>query len=151
MKKILIFGLVVMAFAFSFPYTAKGYSYLPKGIEDGYIYSTKEGGDLLLEVGDKKIYQRQANIMEMYKGFADDNVVGVTGVVRGDEDMVNAYIKKFGVKVIGTQKILEKKIIYAYSKYLSGYTLAKDRETNIQIVIEKDTITVGIPIIIGSF
>lgn len=153
MKKILIFTMVSLAFLISFPLKPHKLSFVANalGIEDGYIYTTEECGKLLFEVAGEKVYQKKADINEIVSRIGEEKLVGITVFLKGDMQTVTMLLDKLGIEIKSTQTILNKNIIYAYSKDLNGYNLAKARESNIQIAVEDNEIIVGIPVIVGSF
>lgn len=153
MRKVFIFLLVILGFSlqFSSPIaSAVNFSNAVKEAE-GEIYQTTKAGEEFMSVVDKKIYKVKATSSEIANRIKDEDVVAVTFRIKGKFDDVEKILSRFDVKIISKQNICEKKVIYAYSKFFSGYNLARNKDQNIQIVVRENDVVVGIPLIVSGF
>ncbi len=153
MRKVFIFLLIILSFSLGVTSPVASVVSLRGAVLDGEgeIYQTTEGGEEFMTVVDKKVYKVRCHSREIISRIKDDDVVAVTYKINGKVDNVEKILKGFGVKILSVQNILDKKVIYAYSNFFSGYNIARNKDQNIQIVIRENDVIVGIPLIVGGF
>ena len=70
---------------------------------------------------------------------------------KGDEKTVEKLLKKLGIKIVKEESFESKKIFYGYSCFWKNFKVVENLKINFQIVINKDFITVGYPMIYEAF
>ena len=64
-------------------------------------------------------------------------------------------LKKLNAKIVSTQKIdinnEKKTIIYAFSNNFSKFLIINSKKVNIQIAVDNEKTTVGLPLLLGSY
>ena len=122
---------------------------------------------LLVSVSVKSpVFKEYAKELEVYSGensslasiltIATDefyqikNVKGESFKVRNKEFNVEEFLLSFSARVVFTEEIKQGTSYYAYSPKISYRAVIKGKVINLQIVVG-DEITVGSPIIYGSF
>lgn len=80
-----------------------------------------------------------------------NNILSVSAQFQGDYNDFKKTQKKCGVNVLNSQTVDDVLIIYGYSDKFGRCVQVLDKMVNIQIAIRKNTITVGTPLIMGSY
>lgn len=153
MRKVFIFLLIILGFSLEFSSPITTTVNLTSDVKEaeGEIYQTTKAGEEFMTVVDKKVYKVKATTKDIANRIKDEDVVAVTVRIKGKFNDVEKILSRFGVKIISEQNICEKKVIYAYSKFFSGYNLARNKDQNIQIVVRENDVVVGIPLIVSGF
>ena len=64
---------------------------------------------------------------------------------------ITKILKKLNAKIITTENFENLKIIYAYSYKLQKFIFVDGKKVNVQICLNENKITVGTPLILGSY
>ena len=113
---------------------ARGYTFSP------YAYRVDNGDDTVLTT-------KISSAGEVYEGT--QCVLGETVSFCGAQADLDELIERLGFSVVYDSDIAG--CTYGYSPKLGKGVLVEGRQVNCQIVIEGDRITVGFPLILGSY
>lgn len=147
-KSLIILSLgVLLAFTFSLPvilpatnkditlnYFTKG-KFSEKAI---YLYD-----DIYMTTTDYKSGQNTADSLA--------NIVGISATFEGDFDDMQNVLKKCNVAVVKEETLCGIHIIYGISENCGKPVQANGMNINFQIAIRDNVITVGTPLIMGSY
>jgi len=90
----------------------------------------------------------------MTMGFDGDftkNNHGESIVFKRTEEDVESLLSRMRVTVVYTQSVGGADVIYGYSNRLRGGVVIEGEKINVQFAMRGDTVTVGTPLIFGSF
>ena len=76
---------------------------------------------------------------------------GETFVFEGCDEDIKALLTKLNATIIQTQNVGGAEVIYAHSPRLRGGVIAGGEKINMQIAKRGSVVTVGVPVIAGSF
>ena len=79
------------------------------------------------------------------------NILGESLSFYGSIDEFNNLVKIYRVKIIKTEQVGEILTIYGYSFAFKKHIILDNKKVNVQIAINSNCITVGTPIILGSY
>lgn len=79
------------------------------------------------------------------------NIVGISATFNGDFDDMKSVVKKCKVAVLSEETVGNVHIIYGISENCGKPTYANGMNINFQIAIRDNVITVGTPLIMGSY
>lgn len=79
------------------------------------------------------------------------NVKGETLSLTGGEKAAAEVIKKLKMRTVLEQNLEGIRIIYGYTPRLRGYVVIDGSRINVQIAVREDAVTVGTPLILGSY
>lgn len=81
-----------------------------------------------------------------------DNIQGESYCFKtSNENITNEILTLFNAVIIKQQEIDNLKIVYAYSNGLEKYVKDDGEKINLQICINNENVTIGYPIILGSY
>lgn len=117
-----------------------------------YIELTKNTQNLL--IGSKSL-KNGTKTMLYYNGYLNDNFLNYVEYSQvcfnGSKKNVDKILKSFNIKIVKTEKLEQKEILYGYSSFWKNYKLLGDNKINFQFVIDGEKITIGYPLIYNSF
>lgn len=79
------------------------------------------------------------------------NVIGVSAKYKGDYDDFNKLIKKLGIATVKSEIIDNVHIVYGISERCGRCLVVDGNTVNIQVALNGNNITVGTPLIMGSY
>ncbi len=92
----------------------------------------------------------QAKITQT-KPFLNLNLVGESSVVSASEFNLESFIKDYNAKILFVEEVDEITIYYCYSPKIKRQKVVKNQAVNLQIAVRESVVTLGSPIIYGSF
>lgn len=79
------------------------------------------------------------------------DVRGITITFQGDKNDVDDYLKKLNAKEVYREKVQNVLIVYGYSDSIKRFVVVNDNKVNVEIAFDNKKVTVGSPIILGSY
>lgn len=152
MKKLVLLILVVL-FA-SFTYFGTNFAKMSKKIDgEVTVYSSSQttlsGYASILNVEHYMTTGKVADIGKLVKNT--DGVQGVSIKTRGSIENLNDYLKMYSANIVKAQNVDGVQIYYAYSPRLREKINVFGESVNIEIAFNNGMVTIGSPIIIGSY
>lgn len=95
------------------------------------------------------IYDQIQNAKELIKTC--NKIYGQSICFEGDMDTYFKLLKDLSVKECFVENVQEIKVFYGFSNKLKDFTIVDEKKVNIQIAFRNGKITVGTPLILGSF
>ncbi len=80
-----------------------------------------------------------------------NNIVGISYTLAGDYDKFSDILKQFDIVTLSTEVVDNIHIIYGRSEHCGKPKIVDGQAINIQIAIRDDVITIGTPLIMGSY
>ena len=106
------------------------------------------GGGVYL-YGDTYMYETSEYNEKIAMNFG--NVIGVSAKYKGDYDDFNKLIKKYGIAITKSEIIDNVHIVYGISEKCGRCLVTDGNTVNIQVALNGNNITVGTPLIMGSY
>ncbi len=127
---------------------------VPSGAIEMQVYSQDTplvgSSDSVDEMTNFNIYHYFDKVVSIKDGKLD-NTLGVAYVYRKGEMSAEQLIKDFSAKIAFEQDLEDGVTYYGHTKADGKRVMLGDEEINIQIVINKENIIVGFPLIMGSY
>ncbi|MBR1925820.1 MAG: YwmB family TATA-box binding protein [Clostridia bacterium] len=153
MKKFILLAtflicLVVLNSPYSLSYFSKSYDgthtfYCPEIVFNADAQIAKNGNGYLISV-----CTQNAGAFEK---TLNNNYQGESFCFLGDENNLLEVLKKLNAKIVKKEVFDNLLVVYGFSPKLKNYILMKNQKVNVQIALNKNKITVGTPLILGSF
>lgn len=154
MKKLFVLALIAIAFlstyhkgdiidysdSLNYDATVKIYSYSP---------TRAEGYDSLNNCGTYITTTNRESARLVINNTAD--VIGVSLIFNGSVDKIDSYLSALNAVIVSREEISGIVIIYAYSRGIKDSVVVNNQKVNIQIAVKKGVVTIGSPVIIGSY
>ncbi|MBQ0017017.1 MAG: YwmB family TATA-box binding protein, partial [Clostridiales bacterium] len=80
-----------------------------------------------------------------------DNIKGESITFKGSKSKILSYLKILNAEIVLTENMDNIYSVYAYSKNIPDYVYINHQKVNIQISCTDDTVSIGTPLILGSF
>jgi len=97
------------------------------------------------------IYFKTKNEFSNLNKIAKLNVQYYQVSVNCDYNYVNKLIKKLNAKVIFCEEVNSVKVMYLFSNNFKEYKVVNNKKVNFQLAYKNNNLTVGYPLIYGSF
>ena len=80
-----------------------------------------------------------------------NNIVGISYTLAGDYDKFSEILKEFDIVTLSTEVVDNIHIIYGRSEHCGKPKIVDGKAVNVQLAIRDDVITIGTPLIMGSY
>ena len=145
---IFIFSLILLDSPYSLSALSKSYDgthtfYCSENFFCNDAQTTKNGNGYLICVNTKKA--------EKLKEQLKNNCQGESFCFVGDYQDLTSILKKLNAQTIKEETFDDFCVIYGFSPKLKSYIYIDNQKVNVQIALNKNKITVGSPLILGSF
>lgn len=153
MKKVFVLSLVLFLFISTYYY--KGFSSyideLPTGVCT--IYSSQATTcQEYSSVHNIEHYITTVSSNELNKvKNSTKGIIGISHTFNGSKECIQDYLKVFDAEMVKEQTIDGVIIVYAYSSRIKDNVTVGDNKINIQIAVNRGKVTIGSPLIIGSY
>lgn len=150
MKKLgmLILGAIILILTYTVPNVIGNID--NKNINVSFYTTGKSNSNAINLYGDTYMTNGNGkNYKEIKKSLT--NIKGITAQFRGNYDDFNKTIKKCGMEILDSEEINGILIMRGYSDKCGKPVYVNGKAINMQIAINKDLITVGTPLIMGSY
>lgn len=148
MKKVIVCVLFILVavVTYSIPMFSQGDNEAVKY----EVFATGEnlGGGVYM-YGDTYMYETDVYNADVALKFG--NIVGVSAKYEGDYDKFNEILKLYGIATVKSEIIDNVHIVYGISEKCGRCLVVDGNTVNIQVAINGNTITVGTPLIMGSY
>ena len=140
MKKLLI---LLVVFLMSLAYYTNSFIVMIKEYDPVYsIYIAKENIKTEYDLSFSQA---------LHKKFISGETAGQSARFQGGSSDVKELIKRLDIKVVDEQNLANIKIIYGFSPRLGKPVIINNKKVNIHIAQRCAIITVGTPLILGSY
>lgn len=137
---IFVFSLVCSCSSLSQLFYKESYKVKQTGIASDNVYASLDLGFVVEET----------SLITNFKNYLQDGVVvGECISVKGDINDINRICDKLGLNILKKYKVGDILMIEGVSPRIKYFL--DDRQSNIQIAVNKNDITIGSPIIYGSY
>jgi len=153
MKKFILLStflicLVVLNSPYSLSALSKNYDgthtfYCSQQAFKGEAQTTKNGNGYLISV--------DTHTAEAFEKTLNSKYQGESFCFFGSKNDLNQVLKKLNAKVVKKEVFDDLFVVYGFSPKLKNYILMESQKVNVQIALNKNKITVGTPLILGSF
>ncbi len=79
------------------------------------------------------------------------NIIGQSLSFEGNTEIYLEYKNRLNLVVVKEESVLEIKTLYGYTPKIKNFILIDGQKVNIQMALNKNIISVGTPIILGSY
>jgi hypothetical protein len=152
MKKILIILIATLTVIFTYP-SNNFITLTEKFNGNEYIFYTDskpEGYDNVIKNGEIYMVTVNSNEAEKtYKTLKDVNAISVR--FNGSKEKINFYLETLSAEEIKNQTIDDIYIVYGYTSKIKESVDVNGQTINVQIAIHRGVVTIGSPLIIGSY
>jgi hypothetical protein len=80
-----------------------------------------------------------------------ENISGESVSFYADYDYFENSINLLDAKIVFYEQIDNMRLVYAFSSKIGGYVRVNNQKVNLQLVYKNGTVTIGTPIILGSY
>lgn len=156
MKKLLLFCLTICLLSFVYNdfdnsldifvknFSCKKYSIFVAGVVDN-ISNCK-----LIKNGENTIIECDAGLYKLIRTNISNRILGECVELDYNQSIENFLLKNDYI-IVNRNKINDIEIISLYNKNILNNIIVDNQKINLQVAITPQTITVGTPILIGSF
>lgn len=97
------------------------------------------------------ICSNEQNVKIVNNNLNKSYIQGESFSFDGSFEDIKIILKKLNTKIIKTESFESLKIFYAYSHKLQKYIFVDGKKVNVQICLNGKKITIGTPLILGSY